>query len=63
MLGNVIKFWSENLKGRDNLEELDTNGRIVLELILSKYKAYCKTKFKFNCSEAFSITSLFRVLT
>jgi hypothetical protein len=25
------KFWLENLKGRDHLEELDIDGRIMLE--------------------------------
>jgi hypothetical protein len=30
-------FRSENLKGRDNLEDLHEDGRIVLALILGKY--------------------------
>jgi hypothetical protein len=28
------KFWSENLKGRDDLEDLDVVGNIILNLIL-----------------------------
>jgi hypothetical protein len=39
------KFWSENLKGRDNSEDLGTDGKlilgmdgkIILEWILGKY--------------------------
>jgi hypothetical protein len=31
------KFRSENLKGRDDSEDLDIDGRIILELILEKY--------------------------
>jgi hypothetical protein len=27
----VQKFWSENLKGRDHLEDLGVDGRIILE--------------------------------
>jgi hypothetical protein len=30
------KFWSENLKGRDNLEDLGIGRRIILECILEK---------------------------
>jgi hypothetical protein len=30
------KFWSENLKGREHLEELGVDGRIILEWILGK---------------------------
>jgi len=29
-------FWLENLKGRDQLEELGVHGKIILELILGK---------------------------
>jgi hypothetical protein len=32
-------FWSENLKGRDYLEELGVDGRKILERILGKYGA------------------------
>jgi hypothetical protein len=28
------KFWSENLKGRDYLEDLGIDGKIILEWIL-----------------------------
>jgi hypothetical protein len=30
------KFWLENMKGRDNLEELCIDDRIILERILEK---------------------------
>jgi hypothetical protein len=32
----VPKYWSESLKGRNYLEDLDVNGRIMLEWILEK---------------------------
>jgi hypothetical protein len=28
------KFWSENLKGRDHMEDLGVDGNTILELIL-----------------------------
>jgi hypothetical protein len=31
-----IEFWSRNLKGRDDFENLDIDGRILLKLILMK---------------------------
>jgi hypothetical protein len=31
------KFWSENLKGKDHSEDLDVDGKIILEWILGKY--------------------------
>jgi hypothetical protein len=31
------KFWSENLKEKDYMEELGVYGRIILNLILEKY--------------------------
>jgi hypothetical protein len=31
-----IKYWSENLKGKDHVEGLDVDGRIILEWILGK---------------------------
>jgi hypothetical protein len=31
------KFQSENLKGRDHLEDLGVYGKIILEWILGKY--------------------------
>jgi hypothetical protein len=31
------KFWLENLKGRDHLEDLDVVGKIILERILRKW--------------------------
>jgi hypothetical protein len=30
------KFWSENLKRRDHLKDLDVDGRIILEYILEE---------------------------
>jgi hypothetical protein len=30
------KFWSENLKGRDDLEDLGIDGRIILDQILKE---------------------------
>jgi len=29
-------FWFENLKGRDHLEDLDVDGKIILEWVLGK---------------------------
>jgi hypothetical protein len=29
-------FWSENVKGRDHVEDLGVNGKIILERILGK---------------------------
>lgn len=31
-----IKLWSENLKGRDHLEDLDVDVRIILKRVLKK---------------------------
>jgi hypothetical protein len=31
------KLWSENLKERDSLEDLDIDVRIILKCILEKY--------------------------
>jgi hypothetical protein len=31
-----IRFWSENLKGTDHLEELGRDGKILLKWILGK---------------------------
>jgi len=31
-----IKFWSKSLNGRDHLEDLDVDERIILEWILGK---------------------------
>jgi hypothetical protein len=33
----VTVFWLENLKGRDHSEDLDVDGRIILEWILGTY--------------------------
>jgi hypothetical protein len=33
---NIYKFWSENLKGKDQTEDLDVDGRIILEWYLGK---------------------------
>jgi hypothetical protein len=30
------KFWLENLKGRDDSDDLAVDGRIILEMILGK---------------------------
>jgi hypothetical protein len=30
------KFWSENLKGRDQSDDLGVDGRIILEWILER---------------------------
>jgi hypothetical protein len=35
-LRNATKFSSENLMGRDHLEELGIDGKIILEWILGK---------------------------
>jgi hypothetical protein len=39
------QFWSENLKGRDHFEDLDVDGRIVLEWILGKWAEKVWTRF------------------
>jgi hypothetical protein len=31
------QFWSENLKGRDHLEDVGVDGRIILKWILRKW--------------------------
>jgi hypothetical protein len=31
------KFWSQNIYGRDHLEDLDIDGKIILEWILGKW--------------------------
>jgi hypothetical protein len=35
-MGNAYAYLSENLKGRDHLEDLGVDGRIILECILGK---------------------------
>jgi hypothetical protein len=37
----VTKFWSGNLKGRENLEDLGMDERIVLKWILEKLLEGC----------------------
>jgi hypothetical protein len=32
-----IKLWSENLKGRDHIEDLGVDGTIILKSVLRKY--------------------------
>jgi len=36
LVTGVIKFWSENLKGRDHSEDPGLDGKIILEWILWK---------------------------
>jgi len=38
-------FWLENQKGRDHLEDLDVNGKIMLEWILGKWGVKMWTGF------------------
>jgi hypothetical protein len=33
---NAYKYWTENLKGRDNSEDLGIDERLILEWILGK---------------------------
>jgi hypothetical protein len=33
---SACDIWSENLKGRDHLEDIGIDGRIILEYILRK---------------------------
>jgi len=35
------KFWSENLEGRDHLENVDTYGRLILIWILGSRVGNC----------------------
>jgi hypothetical protein len=37
-----MKYWSENQKGRDLSEDLDVDGKIVLEFILGKKMRRCR---------------------
>jgi hypothetical protein len=39
------KFWSQNLKGRDHVEDLDVDGRIILQCILGTYDGKVWTGF------------------
>jgi hypothetical protein len=32
----MIKFWSENLKGRDHLEDLGVSERLILQRFVEK---------------------------
>ena len=32
----AYRIWRKNLKGRDHLEDLDVDGRIILKCILKK---------------------------
>jgi hypothetical protein len=34
---NAYKTWTENLKGRDHVEDLGVGGRIILEVILGNF--------------------------
>jgi hypothetical protein len=36
-----IKFWSENLKGRDHSADLGMEGRLILEWILGNGEGRC----------------------
>jgi hypothetical protein len=36
-----IKFWSENLKGRNHLGDLGLDLRIILQLVLDKWDGKC----------------------
>jgi hypothetical protein len=38
-------FWLENWKGRNHLEDLGVDGKIILELILGKYGGRVWTGF------------------
>jgi len=40
------KFWSKNQKGRDHLQDIGVNGKIILVWILEKWSGngYKKTK-------------------
>jgi hypothetical protein len=39
----LTQLWSENLKGRCRLEDLDVDWRIVLKLIVPKYSVKVST--------------------
>jgi hypothetical protein len=34
---NVYKFWLENMNGRDHLEDVGVDGKILLEFILGEW--------------------------
>jgi hypothetical protein len=40
-----MKFWSENLRGRDHAKELSANYKIILEWILGKLGGKAWTEF------------------
>jgi hypothetical protein len=42
---DALKFWWESLKGRDHLEDLDIDRRIILKCILGKYGVRMWTRF------------------
>jgi hypothetical protein len=39
------KFWLENLRGRDHLEDLGLDGKIILDRILGKWGGKARTGF------------------
>jgi len=41
---NYINFQSENLKGKDRLGDLGVDGKIILKLILQKYRVKAWTE-------------------
>jgi len=43
-----IKFWLENLKGRDHSEDLSIDEQIILELILEEVLTRCNLRYHFN---------------
>jgi hypothetical protein len=42
---NVVTFWLENMKGREHVEDLGVDGRIILECVLEKQVAQVRDKW------------------
>jgi hypothetical protein len=44
-MGMIKKFWSENVNGRDHLENLGVDGKLLSEYIFERYGGKLWTRF------------------